>query len=350
MKSENESYILRTLTLAQKGLGSVSPNPLVGCVIVQDGVIVAEGYHQKYGEAHAEVNAINNLPKEINPSDCTLYVNLEPCSHHGKTPPCSDLIIKKGFKKVVICNVDTNPLVGGKGIEKLRNAGIEVITGVCEKEGRELNKRFFTFHEKKRPYIILKWAQTADGFISKLPVPASREENKISGEASHKLVHQMRSEEDAILVGKNTVINDNPELTTRIVKGKNPIRVVLAEDLKTNGAYKIYNDAAKTIIFNSSIELSEGNVQWIKLNRNEDYLSKVLQQLFQLGIGSVLVEGGLITLESFINKGLWDEIHVFVNPNLQFKEGIKAPKIDLNTEYQLVGNDRMYTLYSNKTV
>ncbi|MBL7917041.1 MAG: bifunctional diaminohydroxyphosphoribosylaminopyrimidine deaminase/5-amino-6-(5-phosphoribosylamino)uracil reductase RibD, partial [Bacteroidia bacterium] len=207
MNNLNESFILRTLTLAQKGLGAVSPNPLVGCAIVKDGEIVAEGYHQKFGEAHAEVNAINNLPKDINPADCTLYVNLEPCSHQGKTPPCADLIISKGFKKVVIANMDTNPLVGGKGIEKLRTAGIEVITGVCEQEAKFLNRRFFTFHEKKRPYIILKWAQTADGFISKLPVPADRNKNLISGEASRKLVHQMRAEEDAILVGKNTVIN-----------------------------------------------------------------------------------------------------------------------------------------------
>lgn len=350
MNNLNESFILRTLALAQKGLGSVSPNPLVGCVIVKDGIVISEGFHQKYGQAHAEVNAINNLPKDINPADCTLYVNLEPCSHQGKTPPCADLIINKGFKKVVIANIDTNPLVGGKGIEKLRTAGIEVTTGVCEQEAKFLNRRFFTFHEKKRPYIILKWAQTADGFISKLPAPADRKENIISGEASQKLVHQMRAEEDAILVGKNTVINDNPELTTRLADGKNPIRIVLAEDLKTDGFYKIFNDAAKTMVFNSSLEMTEGNVHWIKLARNSNYLNNVLTHLHKLGIGSVLVEGGLITLQSFINEGLWDEMRVFVNGNLIFCEGIKAPKIDLITDYQIVVNDRLYTLYSNKAV
>ena len=187
------------LSLAEKGLGMVSPNPLVGCVIVHNDRIVAEGYHQKYGEAHAEVNAVNALPNSVNPAECTVYVTLEPCSHFGKTPPCADLLIKKGFKKVVICNNDPNPLVSGNGIKKLEIAGIEVITGVLEKEGRFLNRRFFTNHEKKRPYIILKWAQTKDGFISKWPIPANREENWITHKAAQIASHQLRANDDAIL-------------------------------------------------------------------------------------------------------------------------------------------------------
>ncbi|HWY11377.1 MAG TPA: bifunctional diaminohydroxyphosphoribosylaminopyrimidine deaminase/5-amino-6-(5-phosphoribosylamino)uracil reductase RibD, partial [Bacteroidia bacterium] len=192
--NREKQYMMLCLDLAIKGLGNVASNPLVGCVIVKDDKIIAESYHKEYGMAHAEVNAINSFAPNFDLSDCTLYVNLEPCSHHGKTPPCSDLIIAKKIKKVVICNVDSNPLVDGKGIEKLKNAGIEVETGILEKEGRELNKRFFTFHEKKRPYIILKWAQTNDGFISKLPLPLNKSENWITGEESKKLVHLMRSQ------------------------------------------------------------------------------------------------------------------------------------------------------------
>lgn len=338
----HDNYMKRTLELAQKGLGFVSPNPLVGCVIVKDDQIVAEGYHQKYGEVHAEVNAINNLPSNIDPKDCILYVNLEPCCHHGKTPPCADLIISKGFKKVVVCNVDPNPLVAGKGLEKLKQVGIEVIQGICEKEGRYLNRRFFTFHEKKRPYIILKWAQTADGFISKWPVPKNRSENKISGDEAQKLVHQMRANEDAILVGKNTVLNDDPYLNTRLAEGKNPMRIIITGE-EIPFTYNIFNEGARIVVFNPFKTEVKDHVHYIKLKPG-NVIPQILESLYKVGISSVLVEGGLFTLSSFIVAGIWDEQHVFVNPKLNFSEGIKAPKCSLNTDFQLVGNDNYYLI------
>lgn len=341
-------FMLRALELAQKGFGFVSPNPMVGCVIVKDDKIVAEGYHQKYGEAHAEVNAINNLPNQVMPSDCTLYVTLEPCCHHGKTPPCADLIIEKGFKKIVVCNTDPNPLVAGKGIEKLKQAGIQVISSVCEAEGRFLNRRFFTFHEKKRPYIILKWAQTADGFISKYPVPTNKNENWITGKEAQKYVHQMRANEDAILVGKNTVLSDNPELTTRLVKGKNAIRIILSHNPEFDLSAKIFNTAAPTIVFNASQQKTENNIKWIKLNFENNSLSELMTHLVKLKISSLVVEGGLTVLNSFINQALWDEKHIFVNTNLKFEAGVLAPKTNLNTDYQQFGSDNLHVIFSDE--
>lgn len=337
-----ESYMSHALDLAKKGLGSVSPNPLVGCVIVKDGKIVAEGFHQKFGEAHAEVNAINDLPADVDPKDCTIYVNLEPCCHHGKTPPCCDLIIKKGFKSVVVCNTDPNPLVAGKGIEKLKQAGLEVSTGVCEKEGEFLNRRFFTFHKKKRPYVILKWAQTADGFISRWPLPVNKSLNKISGDEAQLLAHQLRANEDAILVGKNTVYNDDPFLTTRLVQGKNPVRVIITGE-QTSRHYNVFNSDAKIIVFGKHKSGIEGHIQFIKLEHG-NIVKQVLQHLYKLNISSVLVEGGLFTLNSFISEGYWDEKHIFVNPELRFVDGIKAPIFNLNSDFQSVGGDRYYYL------
>jgi diaminohydroxyphosphoribosylaminopyrimidine deaminase/5-amino-6-(5-phosphoribosylamino)uracil reductase len=337
----------KAMELAQKGLGTVSPNPLVGCVIVKDGKIIAEGYHQKFGEAHAEVNAIHNLPSDIDPKDCTLYVNLEPCCHHGKTPPCCDLIIKKGFKHVVICNGDPNPLVAGIGIEKLKQAGVEVTQGICGNEGRYLNRRFFTFHEKKRPYIILKWAQTADGFISKWPLPVNRSENKISGEEAQILAHQLRASEDAILVGKNTVFNDDPFLTTRLVEGKNPIRVIITGD-EIPHTYNIFNADANIIVFNPFKTGLEDHVHFIKLEHGP-IIRQVIKRLYQLDISSVLVEGGLYTLNSFIAENLWDEKHIFVSPELQFLQGVKAPEIMLNSDFQYIGKDKYFHILNSQS-
>lgn len=338
-------YMKKAMILAQKGLGSVSPNPLVGCVIVKENKIVAEGYHQKFGEAHAEVNAINNLPADIDPKDCTLYVNLEPCCHHGKTPPCCDLIIKKGFKKVVVCNGDPNPLVAGIGIEKLKQAGIEVIQGICEKEGRYLNRRFFTFHEKKRPYIILKWAQTADGYISKWPLPENKSENKISGNEAQTLVHEMRAAEDAILVGKNTVLNDDPFLTTRLVEGKNPLRVIIA-GTEIPRTLNVFNADAKIVVFNSTISEVKDHITYIKL-QPENAIPQILASLHKMGVSSVLIEGGLYTLSGFITAGMWDEQHVFVNPSLNFSGGIKAPKTHLTSDFQSIGSDKYYIILNS---
>lgn len=317
----------RVFELAQLGWPQVSPNPLVGCIIQNQGNILSEGYHEKYGEAHAEVNAIRNLPEGINPADCILYVNLEPCSHFGKTPPCADLIISKGFKKVVVANLDPNPLVAGKGIDKLRNAGIEVITGVMEKEGLELNKRFFTFHTKKRPYYILKWAQTADGFISKLPVPVNRDENKIGDENQQKEVHKMRAENMGIMVGKNTVLADNPSLTTRLVQGKNPARILIDRNLEIPKGFNVYNDEANTLVFNSLKSERQNNIQFIKIDFSEEVLLQISSALYHLGIQSVMVEGGAYLLNQFINKGFYDEVKIYTNKKLFFGSGVKAPVI-----------------------
>ena len=326
--AEHTIFIQLALNLAAKGWPLVMPNPLVGCVIVKENEIVAEGYHHKYGEAHAEVNAINNLSSSINPKDCILYVNLEPCSHQGKTPPCADLIISKGFKMVVIANSDPNPLVAGKGIEKLKAAGIEVVTGIMEKEGAELNKRFFNFYINKRPYYILKWAQTADGFISRLPVPQNSTENRIGDEEQQLQVHKMRSEEMAIMVGKNTVLADNPYLTTRLVQGKNPIRIFIDRNLEVPQTFNIYNKEAKTIVFNDLKQDENANVKWIKIDFSGNVLKQISDCLYQLNIQSVIVEGGAFLLNDFIKQGLYNETKVFVNENLKFHYGVKAPELN----------------------
>lgn len=350
MDKAHQTYMQHALSLAKKGMGNVSPNPMVGCVIVHNNTIVAEGYHQKFGEAHAEVNAVNAMPADIAPSDCTVYVTLEPCSHFGKTPPCADLLVKKGFKTVVICNTDPNPLVSGNGINKLKAAGVTVVTDVLEKEGRSLNKRFFTYHEKKRPYIILKWAQTADGFISRWPLPSNKEENWITHMEAKVMSHQLRASEDAILVGKNTVVNDDPELTTRLVHGKNPSRIILAGDLEDPLSYKAFNGMAKTLWYNYNENSADYNIVKIKIEPNGNELQQVLADLHKNGISSLIVEGGSYTLNKFIALGFWDEKWVFVNPELRFEQGIKAPETNLNTDYQSVGKDKLYVIYSKSII
>ncbi len=350
----NEQYIQHTLNLAKQGWPFVSPNPMVGCVIVNGEKIVAEGFHKKYGEAHAEANAINALNKDLDPKNCTLYVNLEPCSHQGKTPPCADLIISKGFKKVVICNLDPNPLVAGKGIAKLRQAGIEVVTGILEKEGFELNKRFFTFHTKHRPYFILKWAQTADGFISRSAVPNNSEaernslqgfqENKIGNEEQQKRVHQMRAEETAILVGKNTVLFDDPFLTTRLVKGKNPTRIFIDKDLEVLATFNIYNKEAETLVFSAIKDDVKENICFIKIDFSKNVLAQISQKLYELKIQSVMVEGGAFLLNSFINEKMADEAVVFVNENLKFNTGVKAPEINLPIKFEKLGEVKLFKI------
>jgi len=335
-------FMQNALSLAKKGWPNVVPNPLVGCVIVHNEKVVAAGYHQNFGGPHAEVNAINNLPSSINPAECTLYVTLEPCCHYGKTPPCTDLIIKSGIKKVIVCNLDPNPLACGKGVEKLKAVGIEVITGVLETEGRGVNKRFFTFFEEKRPYYILKWAQTSDGFISRLPLPKNKEDNKISGVESQKLVHQIRAEEMGIMVGKNTVLTDNPHLTNRLVEGKNPLRMFIDKDLEVPETFNIYNDQAKTIVFNRIKDEVRGNIEFIKLNFELNVLSQISDRLFELNVQSVLVEGGSRLLNDFIQQNIFSEIFIFENPTLKFGSGLKAPNINLVGHFDQVGEDKLY--------
>ncbi len=333
----------RCLELAVKGLGNVAPNPMVGCVIVCDGEIVAEGYHEFYGGPHAEPNAIKQVSDAILKKS-TLYVTLEPCSHHGKTPPCADLIINKGVKKVVIGNLDSNPLVSGRGIQKLKEAGIEVEYRVLDKECKELNKRFFTFHEKKRPYIILKWAQTQDGFISRIPLPKNKEDNWITGKESKDLVHQWRGEESAILIGYNTALVDNPLLTTRLVEGKNPVRLIIDKNLDLPHNLNIFNNDAKTIVFNSIKSSDDDNIRYVRIDF-QNMIQEILNECYVLNISSVIIEGGTKTINEFIQKNTWDEARLFVNPNKVFKQGIAAPVISFNQSAPTqIGDDLLYTI------
>ena len=333
-------YMGRCLELAAKGLGNVAPNPMVGCVIVHNDVIIGEGYHQKYGEAHAEVNAIASVADKSLLTESTVYVSLEPCTHQGKTPPCSDLLITHKVKRVVVGCLDSNPLVGGKGIEKLRNAGIEVITGILENEARELNKRFFTYHEKQRPYIILKWAQTNDGFISRIS-PFTREENWITNKKSQQLVHTWRAQEQAILVGTNTALLDNPSLTVRLAEGKNPARILIDKDLKVPVTNVIFNSEAETIVFTEMDRSSRNNISYHKIDFTKNIIPQILDVLFHLKITSIIIEGGTHTLQSFIDQNIWDEARVFTTEKY-FYVGIKTPVVEGKKIWdEMIGDDEL---------
>lgn len=319
----------RALELATLGRGHVSPNPMVGCVIEQAGRIIGEGWHQRYGEWHAEVNAVRSVRPEnahLLP-EATVYVTLEPCSHWGKTPPCADLLIENRVKRVICCNDDPNPLVAGQGFAKLRAAGIDVETGVLAEQGRELNARFFTFFEAKRPYIILKWAETIDGFIG----GPGGQPIKISGELSHRLVHRWRSKEDAIMVGTNTARTDNPRLNTRLWPGKNPTRVVIDNQLSLAKTLNLFDGSQPTIVYHQvedeRIEERPNVVHSFVPVRRPGSLFHSLQDLYQRKIQSVLVEGGTTLLQSFINAGLWDEMRVFRSQMMLSGEGVKAPTV-----------------------
>lgn len=343
---EDEKYMQRCITLAQQAFGKTYPNPMVGCVIVHNGEIIGEGYHHKAGESHAEVNAINSVKNEELLQRSTLYVSLEPCSHYGKTPPCSDLIIAKKIPHVVVGCVDSFSKVQGKGIEKLRHAGVQVNVAVLENEARFLNRRFFTFNEKLRPYIILKWAQTADNYIDKLPnAKSSNKGVRITDEACQKLVHQWRSEEQAILVGTNTAVNDNPSLTTRLVEGKNPLRIAwdLHDRILENSCMKDRN--TPTIIFTSNaLKISEENLEYIVASP-ETLVSQTLEVLYQKGIQSLIVEGGTKTLQTFIDRNLWDEARIFISSET-FGGGVAAPKLTGKFSHeQHVGNALLQTIF-----
>ena len=318
-------YMQRCLELAQLGAGWTAPNPMVGCVIVADNLIIGEGYHKTFGGPHAEVNAIHSVEDKSKLDGATVYVSLEPCSHFGKTPPCADLLVQSNVKTVVIACRDTNPDVAGKGIDRLKKAGIEVIEGVLEKESRELNKRFFTFHEKQRPYVILKWAQTLDGFLDKSRGMNDKGVNWISQPETKALVHKWRGEEQSILVGRNTIINDNPSLTVRDYKGKNPVRIVIDSQLQISGDVNIYSHEAPTIVFNRIRNEKKENVEWVKIK--ETSTKNILDELYKRGIISVFVEGGSRTLQYFIIDNVWDEARVIVG-NKRFEEGMKAPIIN----------------------
>ena len=318
------------LELAKLATGNVAPNPMVGAILVHNEKIIGEGYHEKFGEPHAEVNCIKSVKEEnknlINKS--TLYVSLEPCSHFGKTPPCTNLIIKNKIPKVVIGCKDIYKEVDGKGIKKLQEAGVEVTTGVLEKECKELNKRFFTFHQKHRPYIILKWAESANGKIG-----IDSERVLISNDYTNRLVHKWRSEEEAILIGTNTALLDDPALTTRLWKGNNPIRLVLDMDLRLPLHLKIFNKEVKTIIFNKLKQDEDGNLIFYKIEE-ENFLPQLLTILYELNIQSVIVEGGAKLLQSFIDKGLWDEVRILKNEKIKIKNGVDAPELNNISAYK----------------
>ena len=315
----------RCLQLAQQGIGHVAPNPMVGALLVHNGKIIAEGYHNYYGGPHAEVNALNRITDATVLANATLYVSLEPCSHHGKTPPCADLILQKGIKNVVVGTLDPNPKVAGAGVARLKNAGVNVTVGVLAHEARALNRRFITYHSQQRPYIILKWAQTTDGFIDRnrqpgeIPGPIA-----VSSLPSHRLVHLWRSHEQAILVGKNTVINDNPSLTVRLVDGKNPTRVILDTHASLSGNLKVFDQSAPTLVINRRRSDTQQQNEWITIKERAPMLQGLMDILYSRHITSILVEGGAETLNSFINEGLWDEARIFTAPQ-KFGNGIKAP-------------------------
>ncbi|HEY0653243.1 MAG TPA: bifunctional diaminohydroxyphosphoribosylaminopyrimidine deaminase/5-amino-6-(5-phosphoribosylamino)uracil reductase RibD [Chryseosolibacter sp.] len=315
-------FMQRAMDLALLGLGNVAPNPLVGCVIEVDGRIIGEGYHRRYGEAHAEVNAVNSVADKSLLTEATVYVNLEPCAHYGKTPPCADLLIEHQVKKVVISNVDSNPLVGGKGIAKLVSAGIVVESGVLENEGRELNKRFFTYIEKKRPYVILKWAETSDGFIAR----ENFDSKWISGEESRQLVHRWRAEEPAILVGTNTALHDDPQLNVRNWSGNDPVRVVIDKNGTLPKSLKLFDGQQRTIVYTTREISSQKNLEFVTL-RTDEFLKGLLADLYSKALQSVIVEGGASTLCHFINNGMWDEARVFTS-STTFGKGIPAPALN----------------------
>ncbi|MBI5218934.1 MAG: bifunctional diaminohydroxyphosphoribosylaminopyrimidine deaminase/5-amino-6-(5-phosphoribosylamino)uracil reductase RibD [Bacteroidia bacterium] len=326
--TEHKKYMQRCLELASGGLGNTAPNPMVGCVIVHDHKIIGEGYHIRYGEAHAEVNAINSVKQKALLEKSTLYVNLEPCSHYGKTPPCSNLIIEKKIPYVVVGCIDTFSQVSGNGIRNLKNSGCKVIVEVLQDESRELNRRFFTFHEKKRPYVILKWAQTVDNFIDKIrKINAVNEPTRITNDICNIWVHKWRAEEDAFMVGTNTAINDNPRLTTREWAGKNPLRVVLDKDLRIPLTYHIFDQSAPTLIFTNKKAISKKNIEYCKIKVGKNMLRNILTELHARNIQSVVVEGGAQLLNNFIEENLWDEARVFTADTLFYK-GLSAPKIN----------------------
>ena len=343
MLSSDEKFMFRCLQLAKKGLGHVAPNPMVGSVIVHKGIIIGEGYHQQFGKAHAEVNAINSVLQKSLLASSVLYVNLEPCAHFGKTPPCTHLIKEKKIPKVVIGCLDSFREVAGKGKQYLMDSGIDVIMGCLEDESRALNCRFFTFNEKKRPYIILKWAQTSDGYIA----PSQLEKAWITNESSVRIVHKWRTEEQAVMVGTHTAQIDNPQLTAREWEGANPMRIVLDRTLKLPPQLKLFDSLAATLVFNEVRDEKRKNIEFIKVNFNKHLLFDVLDNLYRKNIQSLIVEGGKELLNSFIEMKLWDEARVFTGEK-EFGNGLKAPVLDSGaSEKEIINGDVLKVFHNN---
>ena len=339
--AEDKKYISRCLQLARNGIGSTSPNPMVGAVIVCDGKIIGEGYHIRCGEPHAEVNAVRSVCDESLLKRSTIYVSLEPCSHYGKTPPCADLIINSGIPRVVIATTDNNAMVSGRGIERMRAAGIDVKVGVCAEEAFALNKAFFTYHGKQRPYVTLKWAQTADGYIDALRQEG--EAQQISNSASMMAVHKLRSTHDAILVGRHTAQLDNPSLTLRHWAGHTPLRLVVDRAGVLSSHLRLFSVDAPTVVYTENICQGKypGNVSQVRLDFSMNIIPQILSHLYERKIGSLLVEGGSKILQSFIDSDLWDEIRIETNAALHLHQGVPAPQLRHNLKkekYKCFGN------------
>ncbi len=342
--------MVRAIELARLGMGQVAPNPMVGCVIVHKGLIIGEGYHRKYGEAHAEVNAVRSVKNPDLLRESTMYVTLEPCSHFGKTPPCADLIVQQQIPRVIVGSLDPNEKVSGRGIERLRAAGCEVVVGVLEEECNRMNRRFLTFHQKKRPYIILKWAQTEDGFIDR-----SRDEAEfgqptwITNDLSRIAVHKMRSDEAAILVGTKTALKDNPSLTVREWSGNHPLRMVLDRRGVLPKTCALLDQSIETLVFTEMGMVSKPNFEYIRINFDQEMLGKINEILVRRGIQSLLIEGGKSLLESYLREGLWDEARIYIG-NKRFGSGIRAPETDWVLDREEALDDSLMRIYYKKEV
>ena len=337
-------YMSRCLQLAELGVGYVAPNPMVGAILVCDDIIIGEGYHHRYGEAHAEPNAINSVKDKTLLEKSTLYVSLEPCSHYGKTPPCASLIVESKIPRVVIGTLDPNPKVAGRGVELMRNAGIEVVVGILEEECRELNKRFFIFQEEKRPYVLLKWAQTKDGFIDYKRSDVSEKPLLISNNITMQLTHKMRAENQAILVGANTVLLDNPSLTVRNWIGKSPIRVAIDRQGRIPDNFNLMDGSIQTFVFTEKPKPNKPNLEFIQIDFNSENLKMVLKKLYERNIHSVMVEGGASILNSFIDAGIWDEANIEISPVI-LTDGVKAPVINGQEISRKIVDDHHWLCY-----
>lgn len=348
----DEQYMQRCLELARLGAGAVSPNPMVGSVVVHNGKIIGEGFHQYYGGPHAEVNALASVAHKSLLKEATVYVNLEPCSHFGKTPPCADLLIQQNVKEVVVGMIDPFAAVSGTGIQKLEAAGMAVRVGILEDECKELNKRFITYHTSQRPYIILKWAQTQDGKIapdaSLMSKEIFAEKRKITGAAVQALVHQWRGEEDAVLVGTNTVAMDDPELNTRAFPGKNPLRITLDRTGKLNPGLKFFDGKQPSLIFteNETLQAPNEHTTYCVIDFTQPVWPQICDELYARRIQSVIVEGGAVTLHSLIEAGLWDEAQVFQTTAIM-GEGIQAPAVSGKVKDRCKIENTELTIYSN---
>lgn len=339
-------YMQRALELAAFGIGNVAPNPLVGCVIVHNDKIIGEGWHSKFGGPHAEVNAINSVKTPEILHESTLYVTLEPCNHFGKTPPCVDLILQHNIPKVVIATLDVNPLVSGKGVSRLKENGVEVELGILKDEVNFQNRRFITFHEKKRPYILLKWAQTEDGFMDKKREVGERGSFQISGKAAQLVVHQWRSEEAGILIGKNTALNDNPKLNTRFWAGNNPLRIIIDSNLEIPRTHNVYDNSVRTLIFNRLETRTLFNTQLIQLDFTKSVLPDILNYAAYENIQSIIVEGGMHIIKIFLELNFWDEARVITAP-IHLNEGLLAPTLHINPSETLqLGKDSLNVYYN----